>query len=334
MSAEGSKRALLQANLHSNQAIRYAMLGKCQPVKLEFFKKQYEDVVEMERLLSNEAALKLSSSIPFKSDLVSGVIPNQSNHEAVFQMSIRNSGVPGLINKLGPYKMIGKDILNVLNFDYRQNPRLLSLVPSVFYGAIIQDSYFTLLILTSEVYSHSNNVDSHSELSEFSLPNEPEEISCVEVGKVVEANVGPGVKFSRNKLNSSTCRILIRTDCEEMALKQFKNGTQDKASLDNLRQMTSHFTKISTYKTWRSSLDKFNSPLTMPAISFTLCSLPSNGYGFGPDSLALVTSHLLQLFALAVMNHKSKLQEADMEINLWNMDQSSQPRPNSGTGKI
>ncbi|KAI7892640.1 uncharacterized protein EV154DRAFT_504367 [Mucor mucedo] len=60
-------------------------------------------------------------------------------------MSIRNSAVSSLLNKLGPHKMIGKDILNVLNFDYRQNLQLLSLVPSIFNGAIIQDSYFTLL---------------------------------------------------------------------------------------------------------------------------------------------------------------------------------------------
>ncbi|GAA5817053.1 hypothetical protein MFLAVUS_010589 [Mucor flavus] len=76
-------------------------------------------------------------------------------------------------------------------------------------------------------------------------------------------HVGPGVDFSHSRISSNTCNIFIRSASQEQLM----------------RQLTSQFGKISTYKLWRSSLNNFNTALTMPATTVTLCRLPSVRYG-------------------------------------------------------
>ncbi len=71
--AEGSKRALAHSNFNQQQAIQYTKLAYCQPMKLEFFKQNSNDIVSALCLLSNENSLMLSKNIPFENDIVSKV---------------------------------------------------------------------------------------------------------------------------------------------------------------------------------------------------------------------------------------------------------------------
>lgn len=93
-------------------------------------------------------------------------------------MSVRNSAVPNLINKLGPYISISKEASRILNFDFRLKPRLLNLIPNFFCGAVISDNSIKLMILTVEVYSRASSIDSHCEPADFSVPSSNLDFSC------------------------------------------------------------------------------------------------------------------------------------------------------------
>ncbi|KAI9273347.1 hypothetical protein EDC94DRAFT_192388 [Helicostylum pulchrum] len=228
----------------------------------------------------------------------------------------------------------------ILNFDFRAKPQLLMLIPPLFSGAIIQDNNLSLVILSCEVYSRSNNVDIHSEPTEYSIPAEGEItcsvhtksdgrkeiqklviggsflnlliVSSVEISNNPKVHVGPGVDFGHCRI-SKTCNIFVRSICQEQLINQFDSNETIPLTINNLRQLTTHFGKKSTYNPWRSSLSEFNTTLIMPATATTLCSLPSSGYGFGPDSLSFISSQLLQLFSIAVIYDKYVIKNNELE---------------------
>ncbi|KAI7900788.1 uncharacterized protein BX663DRAFT_516533 [Cokeromyces recurvatus] len=366
--AEGSKRVLTDSNFDQHQTIQYTKFANCQPMKLEFFKQNSSQIVSTYCLLSNENSLMLSKNIPFQNDIVSEVFSgrisfsrdqngkvhndhqeadtaitnNMNNDDSILQMSVRASATPNIINKLGPYTKISSEVKKILNFDYRLKPQLLELIPALFHGAIIQDSSIALVVLTSEVYSRSNNIDIHSESTEYSMPDDNNNINCsvhiksdggkevqkliigstslnilivssVEISKDPKVHVGPGVDFGQSRISPETCSIFVRTACEEQLLKRFGNSQSIPTSLNNMRQLLTHFSKVSTYKPWRSSLHNFDTTLTMPATTVTLCSMPSCGYGFGPNSLASISSQLLQIIAIAVVYNKCILKINQLE---------------------
>ncbi|KAI9271128.1 hypothetical protein EDC94DRAFT_512276, partial [Helicostylum pulchrum] len=109
------------------------------------------------------------------------------------------------------------------------------------------------------------------------------------------------------------CNIFVRSICQEQLINQFDSNETIPLTINNLRQSTTYFGKKSTYNPWRSSLSEFNTTLTMPATATTLCSLPSSGYGFGPDSLSFISSQLLQLFSIAVIYKKFVIKNNELE---------------------
>ncbi|KAG1150034.1 hypothetical protein G6F37_011077 [Rhizopus arrhizus] len=271
---------------------------------------------------------------------------NKINSDTALQMSVIASATPNLINKLGPYTVISSNAAQILNFDYRLKPHLLDLIPDFFRGAIISDNNMNLIILTTEVYSRSASVDSHCEATEFSVPPSNLDISCgiynksdggvekakliigtktinllvtvsVEISKDPVVHVGPGVEFSSDRISLDSFKIFVRTKEQDRLIKDFSSddflSNPMMLNLSHLRQLTTGFNKLSTYKPWRRSLNEFDTPLYIPATVFTLCSLPNDkGFGFGSSSLAAISSQVLQVFAVAVIINEGVLKKEEL----------------------
>ncbi|CEG74857.1 hypothetical protein RMATCC62417_09993 [Rhizopus microsporus] len=82
--------------------------------------------------------------------------------------------------------------------------------------------------------------------------------------------------------------------------------------MSHLRQLTAGFNKSSIYRSWTRSLKEFDTPLLIPATLFTLYSLTSDqGFGFGSSSLAGISSHVLQEFAVVVIINDGALKKEE-----------------------
>lgn len=83
-------------------------------------------------------------------------------------------------------------------------------------------------------------------------------------------------------------------------------------NISSLRQVTSSFSKCSSYLLWRSTLQEFDSSIYSPATVFTLCDLPNkDGFSIGSTSGAKLVSNILQIFAKAILVNKGIIQLSD-----------------------
>ncbi|KAI7892469.1 uncharacterized protein EV154DRAFT_504536 [Mucor mucedo] len=261
-------------------------------------------------------------------------------------MSVRASTIPNFLQKLGPYQEIDDPALETLNYDFRLRSELIGLIPSLFCGALLHNC-ITLLIITCEVYSRHSSVDIHSESAEFSVPGEfsryKNRMSCTtyersdggamklkliigtktinllitcsaEISTEPKINIGPGVEFGHGSITDSNCKIYLMKSKVEEFFKMFKTFKLNPLhmNISSLRQVTSSFSKCSSYFLWRSTLQEFDSSTLSPATVFTLCDLPNkDGYGVGSTSNSKLSSHILQIFAKAVLVNQGIIQLSD-----------------------
>ncbi|KAG2207346.1 hypothetical protein INT47_006820, partial [Mucor saturninus] len=264
------------------------------------------------------------------------------------EMSVRASIIPKLLQKLGPYQEIDDTILETLNYDFRLRSELIGLIPSLFCGALLHDC-ITLLIITCEVYSRHSSVDIHSESAKFSVPGESSgyknRMSCTayersdggamklkliigtktinllitcsaEISTEPKINIGPGVEFDHGQNSKIYSKIYLMKSKVEEFLKMFKTFKSNPLhiNISSLKQVTSSFSKCSSYLLWRSTLQEFDSSTFSPATVFTLYDLPNkDGYGVGSTSGSKLSSHILQIFAKAVLVNKGIIQLSDFQ---------------------
>lgn len=279
-------------------------------------------------------------------DTIEPVLKDSACIAAKLEMTVRASTVPKLLQKLGPYQEIDATVLDLLNYDFQLRSELIELIPPLFCGALLHDS-ITLLIITCEVYSRHSSVDIHSESTEFSVPGESSRyknrLSCTtyeksdggatklkliigtktvnllitcsaEISTEPKINIGPGVEFGHGSITDSNCKIYLMKSKVEEFLKMFETFKLNPlhVNISNLRQITSSFSKCSSYLLWRSTLQEFDSSIYSPATVFTLCDLPNkDGYGVGATSGAKLGSQILQILAKAILVNKGVIQPSD-----------------------
>ncbi|KAG2189580.1 hypothetical protein INT46_001603, partial [Mucor plumbeus] len=211
----------------------------------------------------------------------------------------------------------------------------------------LKNCSIALLIITCEVHSRHSSVDMHSESTEFSVPGESSgyknRMSCTtyeksdggatklkliigtktvnllitcsaEISTEPKINIGPGVEFGHGSITDSNCKIYLMKSKVEEFLKMFETFKLNPLhiNISSLRQVTSSFSKCSSYLLWRSTLQEFDSSVYSPATVFTLCDLPNkDGYGVGSTSGAKLGSHILQIFAKAILVNKGIIQLSD-----------------------
>lgn len=208
-------------------------------------------------------------------------------------MTVRASAVPKLLQKLRPHQEIDAAVLELLNYDFLLRSELIGLIPPLFCGALLHDS-ITLLVITCEVYSRHSSVDIYSESTEFSVPGESSKyknyMSCTTYGKSdrgatklkliigtktinllitcsaeisteAKINIGPGVEFGHGSIKDSTCKIYLMKSKVEDFLKRFEAFKSNPLHINtsSLRQVTSSFSKCSSYLLWRFTLQEFDS---------------------------------------------------------------------------
>ncbi|ORZ01280.1 hypothetical protein BCR43DRAFT_512174 [Syncephalastrum racemosum] len=88
----------------------------------------------------------------------------------LIEHTLRNSSIPSLMEKAGPYAEPTEEVLESLNSEFCAHPSLLHAAAKLHTGAIVVDRH-VILLLVAEAYGRSKTVDLHGEANMKSLPS-------------------------------------------------------------------------------------------------------------------------------------------------------------------
>jgi hypothetical protein len=140
-------------------------------------------------------------------------------------------------------------------------------------------------------------------------------ITCsanISTGNALDIYIGPQVDLNISQFTVEKTRIFLK----RKEIDRFKNLFQESFSslqipvlepaIRCLRQLSSSFNHISTYKSYRATLTDFEDTRFMPITVFTHCDTPNyDGYGALDTSCSKMSSLLLQLVSIGLLNHTS-----------------------------
>ncbi|ORE09535.1 hypothetical protein BCV72DRAFT_194462, partial [Rhizopus microsporus var. microsporus] len=63
----------------------------------------------------------------------------------------------------GPFVKLNRDLEEALGCSFSHRKHLLSLIPALFVGGVIQAKNFVLMITSCELYARDANIDEHLE---------------------------------------------------------------------------------------------------------------------------------------------------------------------------
>jgi hypothetical protein len=223
----------------------------------------------------------------------------------------------------------------------------LNHIVNIFPGSIIASDYFSLLVLTAEIYSRNGFMDAHAESSGKSFPESIGNSSnkyqnwkiCIIKeseggGPICKLNIGTkkfNILITGSLMIHPTCdsSVIFGPQCQPLLqnqnlntsclffqknnIEKFGENTTSQVNKSSLcRQLNSAFTHKSTFLSYRSNL--FENSLQQPATTlFTLYMLPNNGYG----SSSANSCREISLFFSFVFECCNGLKKINKDINKY-----------------